>query len=129
MLGAYSRDMLTENDKQLLGLGEGNKLALLYFFFCTPKRSVSYMFQSANRSKGQASTFGLYPDEAGGPRLICCANVRRPPLESPEYNHNLADAKIRIPRRSATNRRKRDRTKETTKTADFRRLMADPNLR
>ena len=37
--------------------------------------------------------------------------------------------KVRIPRRSATNRRKRDSTKETPKLADLRRLMTDPNLR
>ena len=38
-------------------------------------------------------------------------------------------AKVRIPRRSAPNRRKRDSTKETPKLADLRRLMTDPNLR
>ena len=38
-------------------------------------------------------------------------------------------AKVRIPRRSASNRRKRDSTKETPKLADRRRLMTDPNLR
>ena len=38
-------------------------------------------------------------------------------------------AKVRIPRQSAPNRRKRDSTKETTKLADLRRLMTDPNLR
>ena len=38
-------------------------------------------------------------------------------------------AKIRIPRRSAPDRRKRDRTKETRKLADLRRLITDPNLR
>ena len=38
-------------------------------------------------------------------------------------------AKVRIPRRSARNRRKRDSTKETLKLADLRWLMTDPNLR
>ena len=38
-------------------------------------------------------------------------------------------AKVRIPRRSAPNRRKRDITKETPKLADLRRLMTDSNLR
>ena len=38
-------------------------------------------------------------------------------------------AKVRIPRRFAPNRRKRDSTKETTKLADLRRMMTDPNLR
>ena len=38
-------------------------------------------------------------------------------------------AKIRIPRRSAPNQRKRYSTKETPKLADLRRLMTDPNLR
>ena len=38
-------------------------------------------------------------------------------------------AKVRIPRRSAPNRRKRDSTKEYPKLADLRQLMTDPNLR
>ena len=37
-------------------------------------------------------------------------------------------AKVRLPRRSVPNRRKRDSTKETPKLADLRRLMTDPNL-
>ena len=54
VLGAYGRDVLNENGKLLLGFAEDNKLALLNTFFCTPKRGVSYTFQSANRGKGQA---------------------------------------------------------------------------
>ena len=61
-------------------------------------------------------------------RLVRCVNVRRPPLEAPESDHNLVYAKVRIARRSAPNRRKRNSTKETSKMADLRRLMADPNL-
>ena len=38
-------------------------------------------------------------------------------------------AKVRIPRRSAPNRRKRDSTNETPKLADLRRLVTDPNRR
>ena len=38
-------------------------------------------------------------------------------------------AKVRIPRRSAPNRRKTDSTKETPKLANLKRLMTDPNLR
>ena len=38
-------------------------------------------------------------------------------------------AKVRIPRKAAPNRRKRDSIKETPKLADLRRLMPDPNLR
>ena len=37
-------------------------------------------------------------------------------------------AKVRIPRRSAPNRRKRDRIKQSPKLADLRRLMTDLNL-
>ena len=37
--------------------------------------------------------------------------------------------KVRIPRKSTPNRRKRGSTKETPKLADLRRLMTDPNLR
>ena len=37
--------------------------------------------------------------------------------------------KVRIPRRSALNRRKRDINKETPELADLRRLITDSNLR
>ena len=48
---------------------------------------------------------------------------------APKSDHNLVYAKVRIPRRSASNRRKRDCTKETPKLTDLRQLMTDPNLR
>ena len=38
-------------------------------------------------------------------------------------------AKVRIPRWFAPNRRTRDSAKETSKLADLRQLMTDPNLR
>ena len=125
--GAYGRDKLDENGKLLLGFAKDNKLALLSTFFCTPKGGVSYTFQSANRSKGQARLEYIMTRQADR-RLIRCVNVRRPPLEAPESDHNLVYAKVRISRRSAPNRRKRDRTIETPKLADLRRLMTDPNL-
>ena len=62
-------------------------------------------------------------------RLIHCVNVRWPPLGVPESDHNLVYAKVRIPHRSAPNRRKRDSTKESPKLADLRRLVIDPKLR
>ena len=65
VLGAYGRDVLNENGKLLLGFAEDNKLALLNTFFSTPKRGVSYTFQSANREGPSAPR--LHPDEAGGP--------------------------------------------------------------
>ena len=120
--------MLSENGKLLLGFAEDNKLALVNTFFCTPKSGVSFTFQSANRSKGQAR-LGYIPTKQADRRLIRCVNVRRPPLEAPKSDHNLVYAKVRIPRRSASHRRKRDSTKETSKLADLRWLMIDPNLR
>ena len=128
MLGTYGRDKLNGNGKLLLGFAEDNKLALLNTLFCTPKSGVSYTFQSANRSKGQARLDYTLTKQAGR-RLIRSVNIPRPPLEAPESDHNLVYAKARIPRRSAPNRRKRDITKETPKLADLRRLMTDPNLR
>ena len=128
VLGAYGRDKHNENGKLLLGFAEDNKLALLNTFFCTPKSGVSCTFQSANRSKGKAR-LGYVLTKQADRRLIRCVNVRRPPLEAPESDHILVYAKVRIPRRSAPNRRKRDSTKETPKLAGLRRLMTDPNLR
>ena len=125
---ACGRDVLNENGKLLLGFAEDKKLALLKTLFCTPKNGVSYTFRSANRSKGQARLDYILTKQADR-RLIRCVNVRRPPLKAPESDHNLVYAKVRIPRRSAPNRRRRDSTKEIPKLADFRWLMTDPNLR
>ena len=127
VLDTYGQDVLNENGKLLLGVTEDNKLVLLNTFVCTPKTGVFYTFQSSNRSKGQARLDYILTKQAGR-RLIRCVNVRRPPLEAQESDHNLVHAKVRIPRRSATNLRKRDSTKKTPKTADLRRLMANPNL-
>ena len=128
VLGAYGQDMLGDNGKLLLGFAEDNKLALLNTLFCTPKRGVSYMFQSANHSKGHAR-LGYILTKQADRRLIRCVNVHRPPLEVPESDHNLVYAKVRTPRRFAPNRRKRDSTKETPKLVDLRRLTIDLNLR
>ena len=97
-------------------------------FFLHPKSGVSYTFQSANRSKGHARLDYILTTQADR-RLICCVSVRQPPLEAPESDHNLVYAKVRIPRRSTPNWRKRDSIKETPKLADLRRLMTDLNLR
>ena len=78
VLGAYCREKLNENGKLLLGFAEDNKLALLNTLFCTPKRGVSYTFQSANRSKGQARLDYILTKQADR-RLIRYVNVRPAP--------------------------------------------------
>ena len=78
LFGEYGRDILNVNDKLLLGFGEDNKLALLSTLFSTPKSGVSYTFQSANRSKGQARLDYILTKQADR-RLIRCVNVRGPP--------------------------------------------------
>ena len=128
MLGAYDQDKLNENGKLLLGSAEDNKVALLKPFSHNPKSGVSYTFQSANRSRGQARLDYILAKQADR-RLIRCVNVRRLPLEAPKLDHNLMYAKFRIPRRSASTRRKKDSTKETSELADLKRLITDPNLR
>ena len=66
VLGAYGRDVLNENDKLLLDFAEDNKLALLNTFFCTPQNW--HILHVPNHQPQQGtSTFGLYPDKAGGP--------------------------------------------------------------
>ena len=128
MLGAYGRNVLNENGKLLPSFTEDNKLALLNTFFCTPKSGVSYTFQSANHSKEQARLDYILTKQADR-RLVRCLNVRRPPSEVPESDHNLVYAKVCIPRMSAPKRGQRDSAKETSKLADLRQLMTDPNLR
>ena len=128
MLIAYGRGVLNQNDKLLLGFTEENKLPLLITFFCTSKCVVFYTFQSANRSKGQARLHFIHTKQAGR-RLIRSGNVHRPSLEAPDSDYNLVNLKVRIPRRSTPNQRKSDSTKENLKMAEFRWLMADPNLR
>ena len=95
VLGAYGRDKFNENGKLLLGFAEDNKLALLNTLFCTPKSGVSYTFQSANRSRGQARLDYILTKQADH-CLIRCVNVRRPPLKAPESDHNIVYAKVRI---------------------------------
>ena len=102
--------------------------SLFNTLFCTLKSGVSFTYQSANRRKGQARLDYILTKQANR-QLVRCVNVRRAPLEAPESDHKLVYAKVRIPRRSAPNRRKRDNTKKTPKLADLRRLMTDPNLR
>ena len=126
-LGAYGRDVLNENGKLLLRFAEDDKLALLNTFFCTPKSGVSYTFQNANRCKGQARLDYILTKKADR-RLVRCVKLRSPPLESSELDHNLVYETVRIPRRSAPNRR-RESTTVTRKTVDLQQLMADPDLR
>ena len=114
--------------KLLLVFANDNKLALLNTLFYTPKGDVSYTFQSANRSKGQARLDYILTKQADR-RLIRWVSVRRSPLEAPESDRNLVYMKVRIPHRSSPNRKKRGSTKENSKLADLRRLVADPNLR
>ena len=95
--------------------------------FYTSKSGVSYTFQSADSSKGQAPLDYILTKQANR-RLIRCVIGHRPLLEAPESDHNLVYAKVRIPRSSAPNPRKRDSTKETPKLTDVRRLGAEPNL-
>ena len=115
------KHVLNENRQLMLGFAENKKLALLNTLFYTPKSCVSYTFQSANRSKGQARLDYILTQQADR-RLICCVNARRPLLEAPESDHNLVYAKVCIPRKkSALNQRKRDSNKETPKTANLRR--------
>ena len=129
VLGAYDRDVLNECGKLLLSFAGDNKLALLNTnLICTPKSAVSYTFQSAKHSKGQARFDHILTKQADR-RLVLCVNLRRPPLETPESDHNLVYAKVRISRRSAPNRRKKDGSKETPTLADLRRLVTVPNLR
>ena len=87
VLGAYCHDKLNENGKLLLSFPEANNLALLNTFFCTPETGVSYTFQSANRSKGQAHLDFILTRQADR-RLIHYVDVRRPPLEAPQSYHN-----------------------------------------
>ena len=128
MLGAYGRDMLNKHGKLRLGFAKDNMLALPDTFFAPPKVACPTCSKSANCSKRQAR-FDYILTKQADRQLIRCVHVRRPPLEAPESDHNLVYVKVRIPRRSTPNRRKRDSTKEAPKTADLGRLMADPNLR
>ena len=127
-MGAYGRDVLNENGKLLLGLVEDNKLSYQHIIL-HPQKWCLLHIQKCQPQQG-ASTFGLYPDKAGEPSTDPLYYVRRPPLEAPEESdHHLVYVKVRVPHRSAPNRRKRNSTKKTLKTADLKRLMAGPNLR
>ena len=91
VLGVYGRDVLNVNGKLLLGFAEDNELALLTTLFRTPKLGVSYTFVSANLSKGQTRLDYILTKKVDH-RLIRFVKVRRPPLEAPESDENLAYA-------------------------------------
>ena len=91
VLGAYGRDILNENGNLLLDFAEDNKLAPLNTFFCTDKSGVSYTFQSANRSIGQAR-LDIILTKQSDRRLIRCVYVLWPPLKAPESDHNIVYA-------------------------------------
>ena len=115
----YGRDKLNENGILLLGSAKDNQLVLLKTFFCTSKSGVSYTFGSANRSKRQARLSYILTTQADR-RFIRCVNVRRPPLEAPELDHNV--------RKSPHPTQVRIKPEDTPKMADHRRLMIDLNL-
>ena len=105
MLGVYGRDVLNVNGNLYLGFAEDDKLAPpLTTLFWTPKRGVSYTFQSDNHSKGQ-TRLGYILTKQVDLRLIHVVKVRRPPLEALESDDNLAYAKVRFPCRSERSRR------------------------
>ena len=91
MLCVYGRDVLNVNGSLLLGFAEDNKLAHLATLFWTPKRCVSYTFLSANHSKGKICLDYILTKKVDH-RLIRYVKVRRPPLEAPESDDNLAYA-------------------------------------
>ena len=128
VLSVYDRDRLNENGKLLLGFAEDNKLALLNTFWVPPKVACPIRSRAPTTAKGQARLDYVLTTQADR-RPIRCVNVRRPPIEAPESDHNLVYANVRVPRRSAPNQRKRDSTKETPKQTDLGRFMTDPNLR
>ena len=92
VLGAYGPRHAQRKRQTTLGFAEDNKLALLNTFFCTPKSALSFTFQSTNRSNEQARLDYILTKQADR-RLIRCVNVRRPPLEAPESDHNICTRK------------------------------------
>ena len=56
---------------------QDNELTLLNTFFSTPKRGVSFTFQSANRGKGHARLDYILTKQADR-RLVRCVNMRPP---------------------------------------------------
>ena len=131
MLGTYGRDVLNENDKTTAGFRRRRQQARSseHFLLHPQKwRALHFPKRQPQQGKGQACLDYILTKQAYR-RLTRCVNVCRPLLEAPESDHDLVYTKVHIPRRSAPNRRKSDSTKETLKTADLRRLTADPNLR
>ena len=76
-------------------------------FLLHSKSGLSYTFQSANRNNKGQECWDYIVTKKAARRLISCVDVRRPPFDAPEPDHNLVYARVRI----------------------LRRLMADPNLR
>lgn len=106
---------------------EGNKLALLNTFFCTPRGGMSYAFPRAHRYNSQAHLDYIQTKQADR-RLVRRVNIRSPPLGSLTSDTKLVFATVRIPGRSGPRRKRRESTMTTLRTADIQQLMADPEV-
>ena len=98
-------------------------------FFLPPPKKWRFLYLPKHQPQQGVSKSRLSPDKQAVRQLARCVNVRRSPLKAPELDHKLVYAKVRIPRRSALNRRMRESTKEFPRMAHLKWLMTDPNLR
>ena len=112
VLGGYGRNVPNVNGNLLLGFAEDKKLAPLTTIFDPEMWRVLHVPKRQPHQRTN-NTFGLYPDKAGGPSTDRIVNVRRPPLETPESDDSLVNAKVRFPCRSTRSRRKGESTKDS----------------
>ena len=127
VIGEYGQDVLNNNGERLLTFAEEQRLAVLNTFFRTPKRGISYTFQSSNAGKGRYRLDYILTRQTDR-KLVRNISVRRPPPGKRESDHNLVYGQIRLRGRFAPNRRMRTHA-PTRRTADLERLMANPELR
>lgn len=133
VVGAGGRYILNGNGERLLTLAGGQSLALLCAFFRTPKRGVSYPFQSPNASKAhyclnycitqrKDRTVGSSAMSPSAGHQCYNRNRSRTSYQVPVY------VKIRLRGRFTTNHSKLDSTQKYG-VMDLQKLMAHPKLR
>lgn len=127
MRGAFGKEFWNDNGKRILAFAREKRLALLNIFFRTPKRGVSYTFQSPDASKARYRLDYVIIRQKDC-RLTRNIPIHKPTVLHPKSGHNLVFSKTCLLGRFATNHPKLD-TNQTRRAMNVQKLMADPTLR
>ena len=111
ILGAYGRDLRANDSNGIapMQFSSGNKLALVNTFFSTPKGNTSRTFNGdAYRPADKQRIDYIITRQGQQRRLVRNVTVHRQPPNSPDSDHNIVCASVRLLGRFAHNRPRRN---------------------